>query len=113
MSTALRGHVKDKIASARIGICLAKVRCRKMPTQSRGHGTRQASSCVNLNQREYEMALNRSVVAVAFILAMGPIGADEPVRKADQAKQDLETLQGTWRLDEKETLFFHTLWVDT
>lgn len=57
------------------------------------------------------MVLNRSVLAVAFIL-VGPLGADEPARKADQAKQDLETLQGTWRLDEKETLFFHTLWVD-
>ncbi len=29
------------------------------------------------------MALNRSVLAVAFILVTAPVGADEPAKKAD------------------------------
>lgn len=58
------------------------------------------------------MAINSHVLAVAFILATGTISAEEPARKADPTKQDLEALQGVWRLDEKETNFFHTHWVD-
>ena len=56
------------------------------------------------------MTCNRSVLAVAFILLTALVGADEPAKKTNQAKEDLKRLQGAWRLDEE--LFFHTAWMD-
>ena len=54
----------------------------------------------------------QSVVAVAFILFAATVGAEEPGKKAEEAKQELKKLQGTWRLDEKESLFFWTEWMN-
>lgn len=59
------------------------------------------------------MALLTYKIAVALVLLVAVAGADEQIEQEDSVKRDVKALQGTWQIDEKETSFFWTGWIDS